>query len=406
MAGDDLELESMAIHDRDMFNTAEDVFSEVYLVREERAASMKDCYALHLSLNSSRDLLGSVFSDGTCCVFDSSSLVSKLSGGPLHSETVTGLVGDPCSPDLFHTCSEDATVKTWDVRQGLAKEVAKFVTKHSGNGRTSTSRGGEETPPKPLTCLDASNSGRLLCAGTEKVLRDTFLLFWDPRGDSAELLGGYWDSHEDDVTSVRFHPDQHSRVASGGVDGIVNVLDVSQPCEDDAIVSSANTESSVQKLTWVGERGVACVTHMEELYLWNDFEGDAAPARVFNRDDVCASIRRKTSDTAYLVDCHVRAGDGCLVVLAGSSCEQNPCLRLSVLKKMKLRPLADLRARKKSDALTRCAVFEGEVIYTGGEDGVVRLWSKKEQEGHGDGGTGKVKSKKKKKGGGAPATPY
>ena len=35
-----------------------------------------------------------------------------------------------------------------------------------------------------------------------KMGEDSFLLFWDLRGGT--LMGGYWESHEDDITCIRF----------------------------------------------------------------------------------------------------------------------------------------------------------------------------------------------------------
>lgn len=40
----------------------------------------------------------------------------------------------------------------------------------------------------------------LICAGTEEVEGDSFLLFFDVR--TATLHGGYWESHTDDITQV------------------------------------------------------------------------------------------------------------------------------------------------------------------------------------------------------------
>jgi hypothetical protein len=34
-----------------------------------------------------------------------------------------------------------------------------------------------------------------------QVGQDAFLLFWDLRG--AALMGGYWQSHEDDITCIK-----------------------------------------------------------------------------------------------------------------------------------------------------------------------------------------------------------
>jgi len=53
---------------------------------------------------------------------------------------------------------------------------------------------------KPLSCFDISCDGRFLVAGTEVFKDDAFLLFWDIR--TTNLLGGYWDTHQEDITQV------------------------------------------------------------------------------------------------------------------------------------------------------------------------------------------------------------
>jgi len=53
---------------------------------------------------------------------------------------------------------------------------------------------------KPLSCFDVSCDGRFLVAGTEVFKDDAFLLFWDIR--TTNLLGGYWDTHQEDITQV------------------------------------------------------------------------------------------------------------------------------------------------------------------------------------------------------------
>lgn len=53
---------------------------------------------------------------------------------------------------------------------------------------------------KPFTCFDVSADGRVLAVGTELFANDAFVLFWDIRGTT--LLGGYWESHTDDITQV------------------------------------------------------------------------------------------------------------------------------------------------------------------------------------------------------------
>ena len=56
------------------------------------------------------------------------------------------------------------------------------------------------------------------------------------------MKGGYWDSHCDDITSVQFRPDNDNILATGATDGVVNVFDLSCQDEDDALVTSHNTQ--------------------------------------------------------------------------------------------------------------------------------------------------------------------
>ena len=48
--------------------------------------------------------------------------------------------------------------------------------------------------------MDISCNGRVLCAGSQLVEDDAYLVFWDNR--LPKPLGGYWNSHTDDITQV------------------------------------------------------------------------------------------------------------------------------------------------------------------------------------------------------------
>lgn len=65
---------------------------------------------------------------------------------------------------------------------------------------TATDTTGEEKDIKSFTCFDVSPNNKLIVAGTALCGTDSFLLFWDAR--NANLLGGYWESHTDDITEV------------------------------------------------------------------------------------------------------------------------------------------------------------------------------------------------------------
>lgn len=90
---------------------------------------------------------------------------------------------------------------------------------------------------------------RLIAGGTEHIGGDAFILFWDMRHNNSKMdknpLGGYWESHMEDVTCLAFHADKQDVLASGSTDGLINIFDLTQPSEDSALTYSLNTESSV-----------------------------------------------------------------------------------------------------------------------------------------------------------------
>lgn len=102
-----------------------------------------------------------------------------------------------------------------------------------------------------MASFDISCDEKLIAGGTEHTSGDAFILFWDIRFSNSNinsknnLLGGYWESHIDDVTCLSFHSNKRDILASGSTDGLINVFDLIQPSEDLALTHSLNTESSV-----------------------------------------------------------------------------------------------------------------------------------------------------------------
>lgn len=161
-----------------------------------------------------------------------------------HNGAVFGGRFSKCSPDLLYTGSVDGTLRCWDVRRpgSIATRVFRSEPEHS------------------YCSFDVSCNDRILCAGTEQVGEDSFLVFWDTRmvGDGKakqdQLLGVYSESHSDDITAVCFHPSQADRLASGATDGLVNVFDLSLGKEDDALITTYNCDSSAGSLCWAGNQ--------------------------------------------------------------------------------------------------------------------------------------------------------
>lgn len=102
-----------------------------------------------------------------------------------------------------------------------------------------------------MASFDISCDEKLIAGGTEHIGGDAFILFWDIRQTNSKiksknnLLGGYWESHMDDITHLTFHPTKRDVLASGSTDGLINIFDLTQSSEDLALTYSLNTESSV-----------------------------------------------------------------------------------------------------------------------------------------------------------------
>lgn len=61
----------------------------------------------------------------------------------------------------------------------------------------------EENEDRPYESMDVSCTGRVLCAGSQLVKDDAYIVFWDQR--QLEPLGGYWNSHTEDITQVPYY---------------------------------------------------------------------------------------------------------------------------------------------------------------------------------------------------------
>ena len=252
-----LKIECGSETDKDMFplEKSSDVFPNAYHLAAHSAVGFGGTYVLHL--DHCDNSVAAALSDKRIEIKDAESLSSKLTISAAHEKTLCGVRFPKAEEHKLLSGSNDGTIKMWDLRGDCSKPAVVF-----GQTKAKTVR--------PLTSFDLSCDGRTLCAGTEQVQRDSFLLFWElgSNADPAELRGGYWESHEDDVTAVRFHPEKVNVLASGGTDGIVNVFDISRESEDDALETCLNSESSIQRLSWFDKDGadaLCCLTHVRTI---------------------------------------------------------------------------------------------------------------------------------------------
>ncbi|NXB63738.1 WDR89 protein, partial [Struthidea cinerea] len=268
-----------------------------------------------------------------------------------------------CDSVVFSACSE-GTVKCWDVRSAVQKPVQVF----SGY------------PSNVFISFDVSCSDLIVCAGTEKVEKDTFLVFWDARGitdcasTTEEPLGVYCESHNDDITKICFHPIKPNLVVSGSTDGLVNVFDINKDNEDDALVSTCNSDSSVSSLGWSGEdyKQVYCMTHDEGFCWWDMAQLDTEePITLLHVRDVRESVCAENHGLHYLVGGLYHEKAGKLFLVGGTSTGNIHLISCST---DGLSLVGTLCGGHSATVRSFCWSPTDESLLTGGEDAQLLLW--------------------------------
>lgn len=91
---------------------------------------------------------------------------------------------------------------------------------------------------------------------------------------------------------MKFEPDNMNTLISGSTDSLINVYDLSQSSEDDALIDTLNTDSSVEQLLWFKENGkscISCITHVADLQLW--CLDDVRPYQHVQRAELAKAIK-------------------------------------------------------------------------------------------------------------------
>lgn len=323
----------------------------------QRSHPQEPTYLLDVALQSS-GLLAVSCSDFTIRLHNKHSLklVGELQG---HSGPLSGVVFSHTSPELLYSGSADGTVRGWDVRRPETEATQVF----------------KSDPSHSYSSFDLCCSDTLLCAGTEQVNdEDSFLVFWDIRKPGS-LLGVYSESHSDDVTQVRFHPRDKDRLASGSTDGLVNVFDLSQGAEEEALLATCNSDSSAGAICWCGAdySRLLCLSHDEGLHLWDLGQLDTdEPLTVFRTPDVRSLTPLiDGGGVDYLVGGRWLEEAQKLLLVGGRKSGE---LHLMECDGAGLRLLRSLQGGHTSTV--RCFLWDGtdEALFTGGEDAQLLLW--------------------------------
>lgn len=286
-----------------------------------------------------------------------------------HDGVITGLK----TIDLHSvaTSSADGTIKMWDFR--INNKQSSQIYKNDNS--------------TPLTCLDV-HQGKL-AAGTELVGVDSGVMLWDMRVPNKPIVS-YMDAHNEDVTQVQFHPDEANGLLSAAQDGYVHIYNTTITDMDEAIYQTINHNNTpIQRAGFLKNRKVFAKSNMETMAIYHIPDPDSEEQEPKPHD--FGDLRMKWN-CEYVAD--ILNG----FVAVGSN-NENQEFRVmawdnetdSISKTMNLIGAHGEEVVRSVylDAVTQC-------IYTGGEDGCVKVWKPEEALDVDNGEWEQVKKKKKK----------
>ncbi|CAO1331111.1 unnamed protein product [Diamesa tonsa] len=221
---------------------------------------------------------------------------------------------------------------------------------------------------KPFTCFDINANNRLICAGSEEMNHNVYMLFFDIR--ERKFSGGFFESHTEEVTDVKFHPTNPDLLATGSTDGLINIFDTKQESEDDALKYCLNTESSVSKIKWHHNDKLSCITNTNDLQLFDVNEQDLL--KRWDRASIASAMKRKSVIDCNLVDCYNYGADE-MMYLATSNYNKGECIRSLSFDDKSMQPLANFQGNKQ---IIRASLYKAQddIFFTFGESGIVSVW--------------------------------
>ncbi|XP_043111191.1 WD repeat-containing protein 89 [Puntigrus tetrazona] len=345
-----------------IMDTLESAFKSLSIAR--RLQPSEATYILELSCASSGSDVLAVCCSNHSVRLHSRETLRQVGDFQGHTAPVCGVRFSHLSPHQLFTGSADGTLRCWDVRR-------------PGSDATQVFR---SDPTHSYCSFDVSCNDRVLCAGTEQVREDSFLVFWDARmvqggGEMGRLLGVYSESHSDDITTVKFHPRLVDRLASGATDGLVNVFDLSLGGEEDALVTTCNCNSSASSLSWTGKDldQLLCLTHDEGLHLWDVAhpDGDDTLTLLSSADARTLVQLPDGASLEYFVGGTWLSDEERILLVGGSNHGE---LHLLDCSGRGLRLIKSLKGGH--SATVRCFQWDAisHSLLTGGEDGQLLLW--------------------------------
>lgn len=242
-------------------------------------------------------------------------------------------------------------------------------------------------PNKPLLWLKQGTlgpivscdfRGNVVVGGSELVGTDAGICLWDvqkPKADGMPFIE-FPDVHNDDVTELRFHPTRDNIVVSGSTDGLVNVYDITETDQDEVVKQVFNHDSSIHCAGFTSTNRVYVISHMETLSIYEmDFEKEDDVAR---EPLEFGDVREKfgCEYVADIVPGYVISGSNNADTYAPGQVQLLPFRNETVTYEDEAAGVVTLQDAHGAEVV-RTVLLDApkDAVYTGGEDGYVRLWN-------------------------------
>ena len=277
--------------------------------------------------------------------------ISHFKSREVSINAIQVLDSDYHDSSLFAAAALDS-VRVYDVRSDSKDHVVEFRDEHRG---------------APFLSLDSRHG--LLACGTELLNSDSTLLIYDIR-NWRRPLREFHDIHNDDITSLKFHPSDSKLLLSGSTDGYVNVYDLTQQDEDDVLHQVINF-ASIHSCGWLAPRRIFSLSHMETFEI-TELNDKSEKLELKEPKPLEFGDIRELWGCDYTVDIYPG------FVATGRSQEGSGELKILPMEgeKVNVSKAIAIKSAHGDDVVRDVLVPETDksLLYSCGEDGMVKTW--------------------------------
>lgn len=180
------EAEEDPVEDGDSIKNITSVFQQKFSISCEESASLKRKYINHAA-NASDFSKIAIGMANELQVYDVSptGLIKNVVKGEKN------IFEHPVSGIQFFKDDSNIVLASTSVGEIHMYDLRSFSRVH-------TFEDDSELVVKPVSCFDVNSNNRLICAGTDELNHNVYLLFFDIR--ERRLMGGFFESHQEEVT--------------------------------------------------------------------------------------------------------------------------------------------------------------------------------------------------------------